>query len=304
MAAWNLTLLWTDLGIAALAASFLALEFYASKVLARGAPGFLALILAALAGAAWWLNDGASLAAGCAALAAFCLVAWMANLDAVRLQVSQRLTPKVAWGLVLVASMIMSRYQASQVAASVRRVPQEAVLDFRDVPQRTVRAFTDRAQSVELFHFEMYTPAQAAEQAILAEDKYQYHVIRLAEANAASNCHGWVFTGGQFGIRNPDVPGILADNGYVQVQDVREGDLAIYVTAGQMTHSGIVRALDPAGHALIESKWGPFGVFLHAPDIQPYSGICGYYRSPRAGHLLELRPPLRQTAAPSSGTAD
>ena len=289
VAAFDLTVLWMDIGVALLAGVFLGLEFYASQVLARRAPGVLALLLAAVGGVLWWLSDGARVAAGCGIVAAFFLLAWLISFESVRQQLSRRLTPKAVWCLVLVVGMIASRYQASHVAASVHRTPAEESVEFRDVPVRETKAVTDAGLDIPLFQFEMFTPAEEAEQAILAEERYQHQVIRLAEPSSNCNCHGWVFTGGQFGIRNPDVPAILQDNGYAPVQDIQEGDLAIYTAGREFTHSGIVRVVDPGGRVLIESKWGPFGVFLHAPDMQPFSGTYKIYRSARKGHVIKLQ---------------
>jgi len=289
VATFDLTVLWVDIGIALLAAIFLGLEFYASQVLARRAPGVLALLLASTAGAVWWLRDGARIAAGCGIVAGFFLLAWMISFEEVRQQLSRRLTPKVVWCVVLAVGMVASRYQASHVAASIHRTGREETVEFRDVPVRGANGLTDAGHAIPLFQFEMLTPAADAEDGILTEVRYQHQVIRLAEPSASSNCHGWVFTGGQFGIRNPDVPLILRDNGYAHVPDIQEGDLAIYTADLEITHSGIVRVVDPGGRVLVESKWGPFGVFLHAPDVQPFSGTCAFYRSVREGHGIKLQ---------------
>jgi hypothetical protein len=147
---------------------------------------------------------------------------------------------------------------------------------------------TDQGRVVTLFHYEMLTPADQAEAAILAEEQYRHDVIRLAQVNPAGNCHGWVFTAGRYGIRNPDLPLILKDNGYAEVEQVREGDLAIYINNNQVTHSGLVRYVNPDGKIVIESKWGPFGTFLHPMQSQPFSGVCRFYRSERQGHALAL----------------
>jgi hypothetical protein len=136
----------------------------------------------------------------------------------------------------------------------------------------------------------MSASPDAVESAVLAAADYQNRVIRLAGSSDACNCHGWTFTGGKYGIRNPDVGMILADNGYAIVQEPQDGDLAIYTNADQITHSGKVRLTRPGDSILVESKWGPFGVFLHAPDAQPFSGVCAFYRSARPGHLLGLQP--------------
>jgi hypothetical protein len=36
----------------------------------------------------------------------------------------------------------------------------------------------------------------------------------------------------------------------------------------------------------VESKWGAYGRFLHAPEAQPFATQYQYWRSPRRGHLL------------------
>src|SRR5262249_1057001 len=114
-------------------------------------------------------------------------------------------------------------------------------------------------------------------------------IIRLADPNSAANCHGWVFTGGKYGIRDPEVERILLDNGYAEFAAPREGDLAIYRSGNKITHSGIVRIADKSTPILIESKWGPFGVYLHGVEKQPFAGQCIFYRSSRSGHVLTLR---------------
>ncbi|MBW8886012.1 MAG: hypothetical protein JF612_14835, partial [Planctomycetia bacterium] len=46
-----------------------------------------------------------------------------------------------------------------------------------------------------------------------------------------------------------------------------------------------------AKHApiLIESKWGPLGVYLHTIEKQPFPGTWMFYRSARVDHLLAMR---------------
>jgi hypothetical protein len=82
----------------------------------------------------------------------------------------------------------------------------------------------------------------------------------------------------------------LSDNGYQEVSEPQEDDLAIYTSAGKITHSGVVRMVDKHAPILIESKWGPLGVYLHAIDQQPFPGACKFFRSPRANDLLIMRP--------------
>jgi hypothetical protein len=113
-------------------------------------------------------------------------------------------------------------------------------------------------------------------------------LVRLADPQPVCNCHGWIFTGGQLGIQDPHIPSILEENGYTVVQSPREGDLAIYRINDGIKHSGVVRRTQPGSPIMVESKWGPFGAFLHPVDAHP--GSCTFYRSPRGGHLLAIRP--------------
>ena len=289
LALFQHTLLWTSVAAALLAVLFLAFEFWASRIWARRAPAIATLILAATAVIVWLMEGWARLGAACGILAGFYLVAWSASLESVREQVSKLLTPKVLWVVVLLASVAASQLLGSQLLRSIRDVTVPETIEFGDSPVVEVQALTDRGRLIPLFHFEMSTPPETVEAAVLAAADYQHKVIRLVGPSNACNCHGWVFTGGKYGIRNPDVPTILADNEYAIVQAPREGDLAIYQNGEQFTHSGRVRLTQSGGSVLVESKWGPFGVFLHAPDAQPFSGVCTFYRSARTGHALSLR---------------
>jgi hypothetical protein len=214
-----------------------------------------------------------------------------------RHMLSRVVTPKVLWASVLLCSLIGSRYLAASLAASLAGSDDQHVVDLEDLPVIDYQAATDQGRPIGLFHFAIHTPAVDVERFMQASETQQQHVIRLADANPAANCHGWVFTGGRFGVRDSDVPAILADNGYVPVDDAREGDLALYLNGGHITHTGLARRLDPSGPILVQSKWGPFGLYLHPTDKQPFSGFCHFYRSPRPGHLLVLVPESAGSAA-------
>src|SRR6185503_14107368 len=103
-----------------------------------------------------------------------------------------------------------------------------------------------------------------------------------------ANCHGWVFTGGWFGIAGQDVDKILLDNDYDRVEQPRPGDLVIYRdTEGRAAHSGIVR-LAEGDLVLVESKWGAQARYLHRLLDQAYATTYEFYRSPRHGHFISL----------------
>ncbi|MDZ4821116.1 MAG: hypothetical protein SGJ20_19295 [Planctomycetota bacterium] len=110
--------------------------------------------------------------------------------------------------------------------------------------------------------------------------------VRLEPAMPGCNCHGWTFAEGQHCIHDKDVPQILQDNGYRQVTEPMSGDLAVCYNDNVIIHSGLVRSVRNGEVIRIESKWGPFGVFLHHPQAYPHPWT--YYRSERRGHRLEI----------------
>src|SRR5262245_11393273 len=285
----SLTLLLTALSVVVIAAALLALEFFGSRRMARQAPGAIAVLLACGALIAWTLGLN-WVALGAGSIAMLLLLTWPMSFEAARQRMTRLLTPKVAWGLVLGVSLIASRYLAAHVLHSLdRQQPPPQSVDLEDLPIRFTEALTDKGRAIGLFHFKIHSAAAEIQQFIdTHEDRSQ--IIRLQEPNSAANCHGWVFTGGAFGIRDPEIASILSDNDYVEVSDPREGDLAIYTSDHGITHSGLVRMADKHAPVLIESKWGPLGVYLHTIDKQPFPGACKFYRSSRSDHLLAMRP--------------
>jgi hypothetical protein len=112
----------------------------------------------------------------------------------------------------------------------------------------------------------------------------------LVESSPA-NCHGWVFTAGNYFLGCDDVERILEDNGYEFCQSPQAGDLIVYRNdGGGITHTGLVQVVYLGGMVVIDSKWGLGGRFLHGPEQQPYGNRYGYYRSARKGHALAIRP--------------
>jgi hypothetical protein len=133
------------------------------------------------------------------------------------------------------------------------------------------------------------SPERLAMQArLLARHELDNFVMYQPDGWQSCNCHGYTFTGGRFAIPGHEVDGILEDNGYQPSTLAQPGDVAVYRDEnGQITHTGIVRALAADRVILIESKWGMAGRFIHAHDRHPYSGsVCTFYRSSRTGHLL------------------
>ena len=115
------------------------------------------------------------------------------------------------------------------------------------------------------------------------------HVIHRQPAGEHCNCHGWVFTNGQYGLNGEWVDRILAENDYQAVTAPRPDDLVIYRHPdGRPSHTAVVRYVTEGQPVLVEGKWGWMGVYLHAVDRSIYGISFTYYRSPRSGHLLRL----------------
>jgi hypothetical protein len=289
LASFHLTLLCVSLTTAVLAGLLLAIECYATAQVARRAPGVIAVVLAGVGLATCWVRGAAWPAAGCFSLSALLLAAWPVSFEAARRHLQRLVMPKFVWAAALVASMVAARYLAAHVLHATGREVAPQVVDLEDVPVRRAEALTDKGRTVALFHFKVHSTDAEVERFMQSAEKDHLQMIRLTESNPAANCHGWVFTGGRFGVRDGDMGSVLNDNGYVLVDEPREGDLAVYMDGIKITHSGLVRLANRTAPILIESKWGPFGVYLHAVDKQPFAGVCKFFRSSRAGHLLIVR---------------
>ena len=156
---------------------------------------------------------------------------------------------------------------------------------------RTANVVTDRGRQIRLGS--PVQPVPLADMSGVENDHFRTHdlnrkVIARTGPDPSHNCHGWIFTGGQFWIAGV-VDGILADNEYRLVSTPSVGDLAVYRGArGEVVHTGIVRSAE--GCTLVESKWGPMGRFIHYPEDQPFGGACTFYHSARRGHLLRGLP--------------
>ncbi len=119
-------------------------------------------------------------------------------------------------------------------------------------------------------------------------------ITRTGIPTDSYNCWGWTFTCGSAWMNDPiDVDNVLSDNGYAQITPAhsapaKPGDVIVYRDdRGEVLHTGIVREVDPATGqpTLVESKWGPWGRYLHPPetvpaDYLPEGGKIEYWRAP------------------------
>ncbi len=125
-----------------------------------------------------------------------------------------------------------------------------------------------------------------------SQDKFRsfnHAGIHREGADRLSNCHGWVFTAGQYLLKGRDVDRILCDNNYFVVTIPEIDDIVIYRDdAGQILHTALVQGVLRDGTVITESKWGVDERFLHLPTDQPYSQSYQYYRTDRPNHLIKL----------------
>lgn len=280
-------------------AGLLVCEFVGSRWAVRFVPGILGGLFGAIAAGSLVMRQPAWLTLGCAIFAALLGSASALRMEFMQSLLAKYLRPKAVWAVLLGLSVLWSRLLAVSVLSSVGAESPPAILDLADVPVLTTQAVTDKGRGIGLFHFKMHSTAEDIQGFIEQNEREHVQLIRLLAANPASNCHGWVFVGGRYGVRDPEVSLILADHDYVEVTQPGEGDLAIYRRDEQICHSGLVRLLHKQAPVLVESKWGPLGVYLHAVAAHPFGGECRFYRSARSGHTLAARPAAsaRPTAA-------
>jgi len=197
--------------------------------------------------------------------------------------------PRLIWLAFLIGGPLYATYAVSHLAdpRDSLDLAVSIILDRNEIPG--IRLVTDRGRKLKLYRLVISDEAEAAEQQWVAEGRLQCRVIRTGEIDPASNCHGWVFTGGRYAVHPNDVETILQDNGYQPVESPGKGDLIVYRNeAGVVTHTGIVLEVVHEDLVLIESKWGPLGRFLHPPEYQPYGANYTYYRSDREGHQMPI----------------
>lgn len=109
------------------------------------------------------------------------------------------------------------------------------------------------------------------------------------------NCHSYATTRGHGDLHDPfdndyqprwvNFPSYQLANGFKKLaadQKVHAGDVILYADShGVPTHTGVVKAVDDDGNPTqVESKWGAYGLYVHAPFDIPavYGHIDSFYR--------------------------
>lgn len=155
---------------------------------------------------------------------------------------------------------------------------------------------TDQGREIPLFAWDEASQDQKALWCNTSIDpEYVAKTIVRSEPDLKSNCHGWVFAGGEFLLMPEAVEMILADNSFLEVSSPLPGDVVVYRdNKGVIIHSGIIRAIlgnSMVGEAitiLVESKWGLGSCYLHPVDCQPYSQSFAFYRRTGGHHGIEV----------------
>ncbi len=271
------------------ALAFLWLEVRRRFREARALSGSLALVLVLGSTGSYFAGQTPEIWGPSAVLASVCATAFVLHFSIVRKAIRWFASPTAVWGLLLVAAPA----SATLLAWGLNQpddcpiTPAPLLIEREEIPQFHV--VTDAGRRLPVYTLVLAESATEFEHAFIAERHFACRVIRTGDPDPSHNCHGWVFTQGRFALRPEDVEDILADNHYEKVAEPQPGDLIIYRNVeGQIEHTGLVRSVIAGEIVLIESKWGPLGRFLHAPEDQPYGTDYAYYRSARSGHLVTI----------------
>jgi hypothetical protein len=277
------------MGGTVLATVFLALEYYGGRQWTWRVTAASAFLLAALAGAVAVAGGPLEFVAPSGLLAGISLLALIIRSDAFLWIIHLLLRPAALGCTLLIASL--GAAVAVQIAANwpTNTLEVPAVVSSSYHTLDGVVAVTDLGRPIPLFAYDDDGSLPEAEQGFLGVEQYKHQIIRLGDPSAESNCHGWVYTGGRYAIQGRHVEALLQDNGYIEVGEPVADDIVVYrLENGEVAHTGRVRLQDGEGLILIESKWGPLGVYLHPLMSQPYGARYTFYHSPRAGHGISV----------------
>ncbi len=248
----------------------------------------------ALVGSAKLIEDDRFAYAAVAAGATGLILAVMARRAAWDLGSSRRTGAAVAvLGAVMLGAAV-ARYETAlndKLDADTEAMTLPGYIPERE-PDPELTAHTDRGRTLTLWRPSSRRDTETLrerESRCLSIVRVSPATVRTGEPTEDTNCHGWVFTGGRTNLTNTEVEMILADNGYEPTTRPLPGDLAIYRNGVGITHTAIVRAVEPGQPVVVESKWSWMGVYRHNVDESIYGVDYTYYRSPRANHLVKLQ---------------
>jgi hypothetical protein len=278
-----------------LALAGLLIEARLGQKLGHRLSGFIAALLGVVATGLWLAGTPPGVWASVAVLACVAMLAWASRARQLHRLILRLGNANLIWLMLLIAAPLGSWWLVravdvqSPVTLDGMPIQSDGSPGYTRKAARGMRALTDRGCEILLFEFEMRHSLEELEEGLLTSRDYAHQIIQILEPSKQANCHGWVFADGQFGVPSEQVDVILADNGYRAVDRPRENDLAVYRNiAGDILHTGVVQLVSDEGLVLVESKWGPLGVFLHPAAVQPYGANFGYYRTSRPNHRLRI----------------
>jgi hypothetical protein len=124
-------------------------------------------------------------------------------------------------------------------------------------------------------------PATAGMQKLSSDLKKRFPnaTHRATEPSDRYNCHGLAFGSRRTSIPLSEVDKILSDDGYehVPLAEISPGDIVIYRSPTEITHSGIVVGFRD-GVPWVLSKWGLMHEVVHAVNDCVYNEAVSYYR--------------------------
>lgn len=119
---------------------------------------------------------------------------------------------------------------------------------------------------------------------LLSDPHYAQQFIRTGPPELLYNCHGWTFAQGERAVTDAEVNELLQNGRYRKVNMAMPGDIVIYYDkAGDICHSGIIKATGRQGFILVESKWGSAGRFLHKHNLPQVQTRYEFYRRTSPG---------------------
>lgn len=138
----------------------------------------------------------------------------------------------------------------------------------------------DTANGNRIDHYQGWNTFAATEYAKLRKH-YKGRFPGIVERNASCtnvyNCHGMVFAARRAFLHNAaTVRQILKEDSYIAVASnaVLPGDIVLYVSNGDVQHSGIIIDAQPLQEITIGpklvSKWGHWGEVIHHLKECPY----------------------------------
>lgn len=277
-----------------------------SFLVRAGATG--AAVAIALAAAAAIDEPGVVAATSCYLLLALVVIALLQRrvLTGVSTLVEAAGRPVVRFGLLTAAGIAVAlgsvvSFERTDEAIALSALDELELLHGTSPTTLVERsqATTDQGTKVSLKHPAELRNEQllsAGEQSFLRNSKLDSQVIRTGTVDERVNCHGWVFTGGQYLLTGAEVDTIIRDNNYHEEATPAPGDLVVYRALGEVTHTAVVQYVTEGLPVLVKGKWGNLGIYIHPVDKSPYGSDFKYYRSSRAGHLLAGIPAVKTDA--------